>query len=94
MDKDYKDRLKQAAVDRETVPRQMYIKIEDLERLGYTVGCAGCKSILKGTTRQAHSEACRKRVLAEMGETDRAKKAEKKIYECSEKDGGGRRVKA
>ena len=46
----------------QAVPRNVYIAKEDLERWGYTVGCPGCKSILRGTTRQGHSEACRRRI--------------------------------
>ena len=76
MDKEYRERI--ARPEHEAVPRAVYIRKEDLEEFGYTVGCPGCKSILKKTTRQAHSEGCRKRLEAELEETERAKKARKK----------------
>ena len=40
------------------VPHRIMIKKEDLEIYGYSVGCLGCKAILRGTARQGHSEAC------------------------------------
>ena len=45
----------------EPVPRNFYIRAEDLQELGFSAGCQGCLSILRGTTRQGHSRACRKR---------------------------------
>ena len=60
MDKDYKERMRQA--EHEALPRHVYIKKEDLEEHGYTVGCPGCKAILRGTARQAHTDGCRARM--------------------------------
>ena len=47
--------------------RQFYVKPYDLDPadggIGYTDGCKGCKSIVYGTERQAHSNQCRHRVI-------------------------------
>ena len=56
-----------------------------MEEFGHTVGCPGCQSILKRTTRQAHSEGCRKRLEAELEETEAAQKARKRKDEFVEK---------
>ena len=60
MDKEYRERTR--VEEHEAVPRKVYISKDDLEAHGYTVGCAGCMSVLRGTTRQAHTESCRKRM--------------------------------
>ena len=83
MDKDYVDAETREA--HEKVPRNVYIRVEDLDRLGYTMGCPGCKSILRKTTRQQHSESCRRRVEDELKETDKLKAAKKKMGEYLEK---------
>ena len=41
----------------------------------------GCRSLLRGTARQAHSEACRKRMGREMTGDERAKKVEGRAFE-------------
>ena len=47
--------------------RQFYVKPYDLDPadggIGYTDGCKGCKAIVYGTERQAHSNHCRHRVI-------------------------------
>ena len=43
------------------VPREFYIKKEDLEEHGYTRGCGGCSSVFRGLARQAHNDVCRER---------------------------------
>ena len=77
MDKDYKERLEQEkATEAGPVPRRMYISKGDLEKHGYTVGCPGCVSIIKGTTRQMHSTECRARIEKEMQGSTKRKAAE------------------
>ncbi len=47
----------------ESVPRQIHIRIQDLEKYGYTKGCARCEPLRTGrTTTAQHSTACRKRI--------------------------------
>ena len=46
MDKDYKERCQRE--EHVAVPRAMYITKGDLEEHGYTAGCPGCISILRG----------------------------------------------
>ena len=84
MDKDYRERIREEA-GRETVPRRMFIRKEDVEEHGYTVRCPGCVSILRGTARQEHTEVCRRRLEKELGGTDRAKQARKNVDDYVEK---------
>mgnify|MGYP000494412225 CR=1 FL=1 len=44
------------------VPREFYIKKEDLEEHGYTRGCGGCSSVFRGLARQPHNDVCRERL--------------------------------
>lgn len=46
------------------VPKRMYIRRGDLE------SCLGCKSVIKGGAQQSHNDACRRRILAELGSND------------------------
>ena len=80
MDKEYRERLEEREKEEHApVPRRMYIRKEDLEKFGYTVKCPGCVSVLRNTTRQSHSEACRRRIEAELKGTERVKAAETKV---------------
>ena len=90
MDKDYREKTKME--ENEPVPRKVYIQKEDLEEHGYTVGCPGCKSVLRGTTRQGHTEGCRKRVEKELEGTAKVARAKKKVgeYVRGQEDGGRR----
>ena len=83
MDKEYRERAR--LEEHEAVPRKVYIAKEDLEVHGYTVGCPGCKSVLRGTTRQAHTEACRRRMEKELEGTEKADRAKKKVGEYVDK---------
>ena len=80
MDKDYRERIRQDENAHEAVPRSVFITKDDLEENGYTVGCPGCKAILRGTTRQLHSKACRKRLEEILQDTDKAKRAKKRMW--------------
>ena len=51
----------------ERVPGRFHIKKTDLETHEFSTQCAGCKSILRGTGRQGHSEACQKRLMEVIG---------------------------
>ena len=59
----------------EPMPRNVAISKADLEAHGYTVGCLGCKAILKGTSRQGHSQTCRSRFNEVFKGTDKYQKA-------------------
>ena len=59
-------------------PRDFHIRQKDIEKHGYTRNCAGCLSIVKGMTRQAHGEDCRNRFRELM-------KDEEKVLRTSEK---------
>jgi hypothetical protein len=54
-------------------PHRFRIGKEDLETHGYSANCQGCKSILRGTARQGHSEACRKRLEEALKDDPRLK---------------------
>ena len=84
MDKDYRERVREEAAE-ETVPRRMFIYKRDVEEHGYTTRCPGCVSILRGTARQEHTAECRRRLEKELGMTERAKRAKKKVGEYVEK---------
>ena len=84
MDKEYQERIEEEPASI-PVPKRVYIGREDLEKFGYTVNCRGCIAILKGTGRQAHSEACRKRMETELKGTTKGKAVEKRINDYLEK---------
>ena len=96
MDKDYRERTREE--EHEAVPRKVYISKDDLEIHGYTVGCPGCESVLRGTTRQGHTEGCRRRVEKELEGTEKAMRAKKKVNEYVDKkmteDEEARRVRS
>ena len=61
---------------REVRPRYFQIKKKDAEEHGYTRGCAGCTSWVKGMARQPHNERCRERfreVVRKEAKFERAK---------------------
>ena len=62
-------------------PMRFQIKKEDLDKHGFTSRCWGCRAMMKGTTRQAHSEECRKRMTEAMSNDERVKKSERNIDE-------------
>ena len=63
-------------VSGEPVVRRMYVKKRDLDPdepggIGYTIGCPGCKAIIKGTTYAiGQSEDCRRRVKEKISQAD------------------------
>ena len=67
------------------VPRNVYISKADLETYGYTSGCIGCRSILKGGSRQGHSVACRARVEDLLRGSDKFEKSQQRVNEFLEK---------
>ena len=63
------DRVHRERVEMEEhvwVPKRVCTSRENLEEFGFTARCPGCTSLLRGTTRQAHTENCRRRVEAEL----------------------------
>jgi hypothetical protein len=64
-----------------TIPRRVYISKEDLDKFGYSAQCIGCRSILRGTRRQGHSEACRKRLEKELQGADKIERTKRKLDE-------------
>ena len=69
----------------EVVPIKIFRRKQDVEEHGHTVRCPGCVSILRGTARQEHSAVRRRRLVRELGMTERAKRAKKKVGEHVEK---------
>ena len=82
-------------VHQETIFGNFYIKTKDLEDHGYTAKCRGCVSMLRGTTRQAHSIECRKRIEGILKNTERYKRADHRLTtfltDRLKKDDEGRR---
>ena len=62
MDTEYRERLELERDSHVAEPRRLYLRKEDFEVHGYTVNCPGCVSVLRGTARQAHTDACRRRM--------------------------------
>ena len=83
MDEHFKEQLEQEA--EEKVPLRMYITKEMLEKYGYTKNCQGCRAMILGTTRQGHSNGCRKRIETEAKDEPKAKAASERIDAYLEK---------
>ena len=65
-------------------PHRFSIRISDVNQHGPTVGCAGCRTLLTGKTRQMHNPECRKRFEEILKGSDRVKasvKRENEFYE-------------
>ena len=58
---------------RDMVPNSFYVQQQDLKKFGYTYRCPGCRSIIRGGTRQGHNDACRHRIMKELGGDERVK---------------------
>ena len=67
---------------KEALPRRFYIQQKDSDDHGYTAKRPGCSSILRKSTRQGHSEACRKRLEEAMKDETKVKTAKDKLDSC------------
>ena len=54
MDREYRERVERE--EHLPVPRRVYIQKQDLDRLGYTVGCPGCVSVIRGVGRGSSTQ--------------------------------------
>ena len=71
---------------KEAIPRSLYIRANDLREHGYTSGCPGCTSIIRGRVRQGHSKACPERIEKILKDTDRHRAAEERVNRyCAER---------
>ena len=70
---------------RETPPEEFYIKRQDVELHGVTKGCAGCRTMFGGGTRQNHSAECRERFRALLQGEQRVQRMEAKRREFADK---------
>ena len=81
----------------DAVPRNFFITVKDLQEHGYSSGCPGCLSILRGKGRQGHSAACRKRFEDIFGKSGKVKRASERYAEylakTLEKDDEERKAK-
>ena len=68
------------------VPREFYIKKEDLEEHGYTRGCGGCSSVFRGLARQPHNDVCRERLRSILKEGAKVQNAEGRKKDFEEKE--------
>ncbi len=73
--------VEKQAPGEEVMPRNFYTSAKNLEDHGFSSGCQGCLSILRGRTRQAHSAACRKRFEGILAESDKVKRMSENITE-------------
>ena len=70
---------------REPAPKEFYIKKRDIEAHGVTQGCAGCRTVFLGGTRQNHSAECRERFRALLQGEERVQRMEAKQRDYAEK---------
>ena len=56
-------------VGRASGPRRVYIRKQDVEQFGATVGCVGCEALQIGQKSVGHSEACRTHLASDGGRT-------------------------
>ena len=96
MTEEEKEAEKQAEVANR-FPTRFHIRKADLEKHGYSMGCPGCKAILRGTSRQGHSDACRSRFMEAMADDSRVVRSWERFDEymakrLEEQDAKGRKV--
>ena len=70
---------------REAAPKEFYIRKRDVEEHGHTKGCAGCRTMFQGGTRQNHSAECRTRFRELLQGEGRVMRMEAKRKEYEEK---------
>ena len=63
---------------REAAPRDFYIKLKDLEKHGHTRECPGCRTMIKGGSRQAHTAECRERFRGLMKDEEKVRRTHEK----------------
>ena len=71
---------------RSKVPREFYIKKEDLEEHGYTRGCGGCSNVFRGLAGQPHNNVCRKSLRGILKEGVKVKNAEDRRKDFEDKE--------
>ena len=82
------DRVHRERVEMEEhvrVPKRVCTSRENLEEFGFTARCPGCTSLLRGTTRQAHTENCRRRVEVELKGAAKADAAMRRMKEYQDR---------
>ena len=87
-------------IAKERVPKRFSISLKDVQDHGFTAGCPGCKSILRKTARQMHTEACRRRLEKEMSSSAKVMNSKRRVdhfldrcIEESDKDREQKRAK-
>ena len=82
-EKDYKEKLKMKEHVR--APNRVHITLEDLEEIRVHGEMSGCLSLLRRTSREAHTENCRKRIEDELRGTASAAAAQRRVKEYQDK---------
>ena len=70
---------------REPAPKDFYIKKRDVELHGVTPGCAGCRTMFLGGTRQNHTAECRERFRGLLQGEARVQRTEAKRREYADR---------
>ena len=70
---------------RQPAPKEFYIKKRDIEAHGHTRGCAGCRTMFQGGTRQSHSAECRERFRELLKDEEKVKRTEEKRKDYEQK---------
>ena len=73
------EEMKEEHEMRLAAPHSFHVRKHDLEACGYTHGSPGCKSVLRGGTRQTHNETCRQRLLRKLRGDGRVKRHEERF---------------
>ena len=71
--------MKDAPATHLLAPNNFYVRKHDLEAYGYTQGCPGCRSVLRGGTRQGHNESSRQRILRDLKGSERVKRYDERL---------------
>ena len=70
---------------REVAPKEFFIQRKDLEQHGQTKGCAGCRTMIDGGNRQAHSSECRERFRRLMQGDEKVQRTQERRDEYEER---------
>ena len=70
---------------KEIAPREFHIKKKDVEAHGHTKDCPGCRTMLQGGTRQAHTLECRERFRHLMKDEEKVLPTREKRKEYEER---------
>ena len=81
--------------EKDFIVRRMRITREFIRKVGFTIGCQGCRAVNRGQSAVNHNEECRRRIegmLREEGD-EKALRSDERIRERSEERDNKRRLR-